>query len=165
MLKDKLREDLKESLKSGDAARRILIGVILSAIKNREFEKRSKLSRTESDISKLETESQLNDEEVIGVISSEIKKRKEAAESYEKGGRPELAENEKKEMEILMNYMPEQMSEEEIKLEIKKTIKESGVVSQKDAGKITGLVMARVKGQADGQLVSKLVRELLSQPL
>ena len=77
MLKEKLNQDLKESLKSGNSQKRMVLGMVLSAVKNREFEKRSKLSKTETDISKLEEQSKLNDEEIIETLSSEIKKRKE----------------------------------------------------------------------------------------
>ncbi len=147
MLKDKLQGDMKEALKSGDSQKRTLLGMVLSAVKNKEIEKRNELT----------------DEDVIGVISSEIKKRKDAVEQFEKGGRPELAEGERKEAEILMTYMPEQMSEEEIRSEIKKVIAETGTKDIKEMGKLIGAVMAKVKGKADGQVVSRLVKEGLSK--
>ena len=162
MIKEKLQQDIKEALKAGDASKRLCLSMIMNAIKNRELEKRTKLSKTEKDASKLEKESELNDEEIIEVIGSEVKKRKESMESYEKGGRPELAQKEKEELDILMDYMPKQMSEDEVREEVKKVIQEIGASGAKDMGKVIGAVMAKVKGKADGQTVSKFVKEELS---
>ncbi len=163
MLKEKLQQDLKDALKSGDSQKRTVIGMVLAAIKNREFEKRTKLSKTEQDISKLEEQSKLNEEEIIETISSEIKKRKDSIEQYEKGGRPELAEKEKEEAEMLMSYMPEQMSEEQIRDEVKKGIAEIGAKDMKEMGKVLGAIMPKLKGKADGQMVSRVVKEELSK--
>lgn len=193
MLKEKLQNGLKESLKSGDVLKRLVLGMLLTAIKNKEFNKRTKLSKTEKDISRLETASLLNDEETIEIVGSEVKKRKEAIESYEKGSRPELAQKEKKELEILMTYMPEQMSEEDVRKLVRQTITEmtssvrgrmstesessadhafqagrtsSGIKDTglpAQAGKVIGQVMAKVKGRTEGDIVSKLVKEELSK--
>ena len=167
---------MKDALKRGDSQKRTLMGMILTAIKNREFEKRNKLSKTEQNVAKLEEQSKLNDEEIVEVISSEIKKRKDAIEQYEKGGRPELAEGERKEAETLMAYMPEQMSNEQIRKVVRQTIVEMGKpgsessesLGEKSAkggqselllpGKVIGAVMAKVKGKADGQMVSRIVK-------
>lgn len=147
MLKEKIQQDIKNALKSGDSKKRIVLGMVLSAVKNKEIEKRS----------------ELGDDDVAAVIASEIKKRKDSIEQFEKGGRPELAEGEKKEAEMLMAYMPEQMSEEEIKTEVKKTIAETGIKDMKEMGKLIGAVMAKVKGKADGQTVNRMVKEELSK--
>ena len=163
MLKEKLQQDVKDALKAGDSEKRVLLGMVMSAIKNREFEKRSKLSKTETDITKLEEGSQLNDEEITEVLSSEIKKRKEAAESFAKGGRQDLAEKEEKESAILMGYMPEQMSEDEIRDIVKKTLAELGLKNIKDMGRAIGAIMAQVKGKADGTMVSRIVKEELGK--
>lgn len=163
MLKDKLQQDVKEALRAGDSEKRVLLGMVLSAIKNKEFEKRSKLSKTETDIQKLEEASRLNDEEIIEVLSSEIKKRKEAAESFTKGGRQDLAQKEEKELTILMSYMPEQMSEDAIRDIVKKTLADLGLKDIKDMGKAIGAVMSQVKGQADGQTVSRIMKEELGK--
>lgn len=163
MLKEKLQSDLKESLKSGDARRRLVIGMVLNSVKNRELEKRSKLSKTESDPAKLNEQSKLNDEEILETIASETKKRKESIESFKAGGRDELAQQEKEELDILMAYMPEQMSEDQICEEVKKTILETGASGLKDMGKLIGLIMAKVKGKADGGTVSRIVKEELAK--
>ncbi|MEK7121167.1 MAG: GatB/YqeY domain-containing protein [Patescibacteria group bacterium] len=147
MLKEKLQQEMKDALKSGDGKKRMVLGMVLSAIKNKEIEKRS----------------ELGDDEVIAVITSEIKKRKDAVEQYEKGGRPELAEQERKEAETLMIYMPEQMSEDEIRTEVKKVISETGAKDIKEMGKLIGAVMTKIRGKADGQVVSRLVKEELSK--
>lgn len=147
MLKEKLQQDIKDALKSGDSKKRMVLGMVLAAIKNKEIEKKG----------------ELGDDDVIAVIASEIKKRKDSVEQFEKGGRPELAEGERKEAEMLVAYMPEQMSEEDIRTEVKKTIAETGVKDMKEMGKVIGAVMAKIKGKADGTLVSKIVKELLSK--
>lgn len=162
MLKEKLSQDQKDSLRAGDSQRRSVIGMVLSAIKNREFDKRAKLSKDITDVAELDKASLLNDEEIIEVISSEIKKRKDSISQFEAGGRPELAEGEKKEIEMLSPYMPEQIPEEELRNIVKETISESGATSIKDMGKVIGAIMPKVKGRADGQVVSQMVKEILS---
>jgi uncharacterized protein YqeY len=129
-------------------------------LKNKEVDNRTKLSKSEP-IEKLEEASKLTDEEVVGVISSEIKKRRDASEQYKKGERPELAEKEESEIKTLSIYMPEQMSEEEVTKIIKETMKEIGASSPKDMGKLMGALMGKVKGKADGNMVSKIVKEEL----
>lgn len=165
MLKEKLQADVKEALKSGNPQKRTLLGMVLSAVKNREFDKRAKVSKTtgETDAVKLDEMSKLNDEEIVETISSEIKKRKDSVEQFEKGGRPELAQQEQAEMDMLMVYMPEQMSEDSIREEVKKAIASTGASGLKDMGKVIGAVMAKVKGKADGTLVSNLVKEELQK--
>lgn len=162
-IREKLQQDVKEALKTGDSEKRVLLGMVLSAIKNKEFEKRAKLSKAETDAVKLEADSKLNDEEIIEVLSSEIKKRKEATESYTKGGRADLAEKEEKELAILMGYMPEQMSEDAIRAMVKKTLADLELKDIKDIGKAIGVIMAQVKGRADGTVVSRIVKEELQK--
>ena len=147
MLKKRLQDDIKTALKSGDKQRRMTLGMVIAAIKNKEIEKRGELS----------------EEEIVAVIASEIKKRRDAVVQYEKGGRPELAEQEKQEMNILMGYMPEQMSEDEIRAEVKKVISEMGAKDIREMGKVIGAVMPKLKGKADGQTVSKIVKEELQK--
>ena len=147
MLKEKLSEDIKNALKSGNKQRRMVLGMVIAAVKNKEIEKQTELS----------------EEDMVAVISSEIKKRRDAVAQYEKGGRPELAEQEKQETNILMGYMPEQMSEEQIREEVKKAIAETGAKDVKEMGKALQVLMPKVKGKADGQLVSRIVKEELSK--
>ena len=147
MLRDKLTQDVKNALKAGDKQRRLVLGMVIAAAKNKEIEKRSELS----------------DEEIIAVISFEIKKRKDAVEQYGKGGRPELAEQEKQEINILMEYLPEQMPEDEIRTEAKKTISDTGAQGIKEMGKVLGALMPKLKSRADGQTVSRIVKEELAK--
>ena len=147
MFKEKLKEDMKTALKAGDAATRSLIGMVLSAIKNREIEKKS----------------ELNDEEVVAVIASEVKKRKDSIAQFEKGGRPELAAVEQKEIDTLMAYLPAQLSDDVVRDVVKSAIAETGATSAKDMGKVIAAVMAKIKGQAEGGKVSQMVKEELAK--
>lgn len=161
MLKEKIQKDLNETLKSGDQLKRLVLGMLMTAIKNRELSKRQQLSKTVSDAVKLEEESRLTDDEALEVISSEVKKHKESIEQFRAGGREELAQKEKSEMDILLVYLPEQLNEEGVRAEIQKTISEINAQGQKDMGKVIGAVMAKFKGRADGGMVSKIAKELL----
>lgn len=101
------------------------------------------------------------DEDVLEVVGREIKKRKESIELYEKGGRQELADKEKKELEILQTYLPEQLSEDEVRKLVADAISLTGAKTIQEMGKVMGALMPQTKGKADGQLVSSIVRESL----
>lgn len=164
MLKEQLKKENNESLKSGNQLKRLVLGMLLSAIRNRELSKRARLSETIADTAELEKQSQLNDEEVLEAVASEIKKRKESVEQFEAANRKELADKEKAEIEILSVYMPAQASEEEIRAEVEKAIKDMGKPPhswRECGGKVIGAVIAKLKGKADGGTVSKIVKELL----
>ena len=161
MLKEQLQKDLMASLKSGDQVKRLVLGMLMTAVKSRELNKRQQLSKSISDAVELEKQSQLTGEELSEVIAGETKNRKESVEQFRAGGREELAQKEKAEMDILMTYMPEQISEDEIRTEVKKTIAELGASGVKDMGKVIGSVMSKIKGRADGGTVSKITKELL----
>lgn len=162
MLKEKLKEDLKTAMKAGDVAKRLTISLMLSVIKNRELEKRGRLAKSGTELSKIETASELTDDEVIEAISSEVKKRKESIMTYEQANRPELAKKEQEELAILMAYMPPQMSEDEIRVMVKQAISQVHPSGIKDMGKVLGHLMPQVKSKADGQVVSTIVKEELS---
>jgi uncharacterized protein YqeY len=149
MLLEKLNEDYKEAVRNKDETKRNTINLLLSALKYRQIELRA-------------SGKELTDEEIIGVISKEIKKRKEAIELYEKGNRQDLAEKEKRELEILESYMPKQLSEEELLKIIDETIKSVGASSPSDVGKVMKELMPKVKGKADGSLVKSLVEKRLA---
>lgn len=137
------------------------MGLLMTAIKNREVAKRTQLSKTITEIAELEKQSQVTDDEVLEVIAGEVKKRKEAIEQFKTGGREDLAQKEKSEMDILAIYLPEQASEDEIRAEVQKTIAELNAQGPKDMGKVIGAVMAKLKGRTEGGMVSKIVKELL----
>lgn len=162
-LKEKLEQDFKEAFKAKEEARVSVLRMLSAAIKNREVEKRTKLSKEEKSVAKLEELSVLNDEEIIGVVSSEIKKRKEAAEQYKQGNRAELAAKEENEIKILSPYMPEQLAEEEVRKIVRETIKETGISGVGEMGKLMGALMPKVKGKVDGGLVSRIVKEELGK--
>jgi len=163
-LKTKLREDFEKFLKEKKEIEVSTLRMLNAAIFNREKEKRYKLSKEKPELKEkdLEKESQLTDEEIVQVIFSEVKKRKEAILLFEKGKREDLAKKEKKEMEILEKYLPEQMSEEEIKKIAQEVIKKIGAKEPKDMGRVMGQLMPKLKGKAEGGLVSKIVKELLA---
>jgi uncharacterized protein YqeY len=159
-LKQQIQNDLKEAMKNKDA---FLLGVLrmaVTAIKNKELEKRTKLSKTEA-IEKLDEMSQLTDEEALAVMLSEAKKRKDAIEEFTKGGRQGLAEKEQKELEALKKYLPEQMGDEEIRKIVVGAIAQTGASDVKEMGKVMAAIMPQVKGKADGSLVNKIVKEEL----
>ncbi len=163
-LKERIQEDLVKSLKGKDELKSSVFRLLLASILNREKEKRYKVYQTKPDLieKELVEKSQLTDEEIIEVISSEIKKRREAALEFEKGKRQGLADKEKKELEILKVYLPEQMSEEKVRKLVEEIIEKVGAKTQKDMGKVMSQLMPKVKGKADGNMVSSIVKELLS---
>lgn len=161
-LKEQIQNELKEAMKAKNEVVLSVLRMLNSAIKNRELEKRAKLAK-EGTEEKLEELSQLNDEEIVSVISSEAKKRKDAIEEFKKAGRRDLVEKEEKELEVLIKYMPEQMGEEEVRKIVNKAIEETGAASVKEMGKVMGVIMPQVKGKADGSLVQKIVKEELEK--
>jgi len=160
-LKDTINEDIKSAMKSGLNDEASALRFLNSVIKNKELEKRNRLSKEGRPLAELEKLSELADEEVINVILGEIKKRKESIAQYKKGGREDLAKKEAAELEILKKYVPEEMPEGELRSIIKKKITEIDGATMKDFGKIMGLVMAEVKGRAEGGAVKKIIEEEL----
>lgn len=161
VLKERINEDLITALKAREKERALVLRTLNAAIKNAEIAKRSKLAKTEEDSEKLIAASMLSDEEVIDVIATQIKQRRDSIVEYEKGNRADLAASEKAEIDILSQYMPAQMSEEEIRKVVASAIAKTGAASPKDMGKVMGALMKEVKGKADGTLISKIVKELL----
>jgi len=146
-LKQQITSDLKQAMKAGDNQRRDVLRMLDSMIKNVEIEKKKR-------------EEGLSDQEAEEVLSRAVKQRKDAVSQYEAGGRADLVEKEQKEIEIIMSYLPEQMSDAEIREEVKKVIVEMGA-DKSQMGQVMGAAMARLKGKADGQLVRKIVEEEL----
>ena len=165
VLKEKIKIDLDKSLKSGEKLILSTLRLLYSVIGNKEIEKRTKIVKRKKDLTEKELikKSQLQDEEIIQVTLSEIKKRKEAILLYKKGKREELAQKEEKETKILEKYLPEQMSDEELQKLAKETIEKVGASSLKDMGKVMKELMIKVKGRAEGSKVSQIIKELLSK--
>lgn len=160
-LKEKIIKDFKETFKAKEETRLSVLKMLQAEIKNAEIAKRTRLvKRTNGSIMEDEC-CELNDEEVLEVIFREIKKRRDSVEMYEKGGRSDLAEKEKKEIEILSAYLPEQMSEDEVRQLAEQAVKESGATGPKEMGKVMAVLMPQIKGKAEGAAVTKIVKELL----
>jgi uncharacterized protein YqeY len=146
-LLQKFDDDLKIAIKTSDRIKTSVLRMTKAALKNKQIDKRGDLS----------------DDDILSVISSLLKQRKESIEQFTKGGREDLAEIEKQELLILQSYLPEQLSPEELDRIISEAIKESSAAGLKDMGKVMRLVMPRVKGVADGKFVNQRVNELLEK--
>jgi len=164
MLKQKIQSDLKSALKEGKREVCSVLRLFLASILSKEKEKRYKIAKSETNLIEKELieKSALTDEEIVEVLFSEIKKRKEAILEYQKGRREDLAKKEKSEMEILQKYLPEQLSEEEIKKLAKEAVNKIGAKEIKDMGKVMAELMPKVKGKVDGSSLSRAVKNLLS---
>jgi len=143
MVQQRLTEDLKTAMKSGDELRRETLRMALAAIQNRELEKGA-----------------LGDEEVLDILRKEAKKREDAAAIYERSGRAEHAEKEKQEIKIIAQYLPVRMQEDDVRKEVQRIL---GKLSSRDIGPAMKSVMAELRGKADAGLISKIVKEELSQ--
>jgi len=140
----------------------------LEAFKNKELEKKSVLSILNSEIKNVEIdfksrEEGLNDEQVLTVIKKKVKQGKDSIEKYRIGGRPELAEKEQKEIDILQQYLPEELTEEEVEKIVKEIIKENKIDDPSKIGMAMGSAMKKLQGQADGNIVRKIVNKLLQK--
>lgn len=145
-LKEQIPEDIKNALRSKSALELSVLRMLQSALKNKEIDKNKE---------------ELTDEDVISVVGAEIKKRRDAAKEFEKVNRPDAADQEKAEIDILMKYMPEQMGEDEIRGIVKKAVEETQAEGMKDIGKVMKVLMPQTKGKADGSVVNTIVREEL----
>lgn len=141
-----LNKDMISSLKAGEKLRLSTLRMLISAVKMKQ----------------IDAKRDLTDEEIISLIQTLIKQRNEAAKVYKEGGREELAQKEKDEIEFLKVYMPEQLSEEEVRAQIQKIKIDTGASSMGDMGSLMKASMAVLKGKADGSLVNKIVKEVLS---
>jgi uncharacterized protein len=149
MLKQKLREELKQSMLSRQELKTSVLRMLLSGINYYEIQKGG-------------AGYEATDEDVLVVIQKEAKQRRDSIEEYKKAQRQELVDKETEELEMLKIYLPQQMSEAEIKSLVKDAIGQTGAKTITDMGKVMGALMLKVKGKADGGLVSKIVRESLS---
>ena len=145
-IKDRLQDDWKVALKAKDKFTSSVISTAKAAV----------LLVEKTDNRKLE------DDEVITILAKEIKQRREAMLEFEKGNRQDLIDQSKAEIEILLKYLPQQLSEEEIKQLVKESAEEVGANSIKDMGKVMSAVRPKVVGKADGKLVSEIVKEYLN---
>src|SRR3989338_1979628 len=158
-----IQEALKQSMLKKDELRTGTLRMLLSAIANKEKEKRYKVSKTEPNLTEqeLQAKSELSLQEFQDAVSFDVKKRREAIEGFERGGRKEQAEKERKEMEILLPYLPAQLSEDEIRKLVQDAVEKVGAESLQDIGRVMGILAPQTKGKADGVFVNKIVKELL----
>ena len=133
-------------MKSKDSVKLGTVRGVISAVKNQEIDLKKELS----------------EEEILTIVSREVKKRKEAAVLYEKGNRPELKDKEIQEMKILKTYLPEQVSEKDLRRRIQEVIAETGAEGMKDFGKIMKTLVPEFKGKADNSLIKELANEYLN---
>lgn len=147
---EKIEQEFKEALREGRETAVAALRLFKSALKNKEIELRAK-------------KRELGEEDALEVLRREVKKRKESIEAFKKGGRDDLADKEREELEIILKYLPKQLDEKELKEIIKRIIQPLGKLSDKDFGRVMGLAMKEAKGRADGNLTSKIVKEILAE--
>lgn len=145
-LKEKLMDDLKEAMKNKEQVKKSVVTLIRSAIKQKEVDERIELS----------------DDDILTVISKQVKQRKDALEDFKKGGREDLIAQTQEEIAILSSYLPPQLSDEELESIIKEVIEKVGASSMKDMGKIMGMANPIVKGRADGKRMNEIVKKILA---
>jgi uncharacterized protein YqeY len=150
MLRDDINNSLKAAMKAKDERRISTLRLVNSALKNADIEARG------------QSKGPLGDDELLGLLQKMVKQRHESIELYEKGGRPELAQQERDEIAIIAAYLPKQMSEDEVKAAIAQAIQETGAAGMKDMGKVTGVLKSKHAGKMDFAKVSALVKGALS---
>jgi uncharacterized protein YqeY len=147
-IRERLDADLKDAMRAKDEVKLITIRAIKSAIKYKEVEGEAKV---------------LDDAGILTVVTTEVKKRRDAAAEYKAANRADLAEKEEKEIVVLQHYLPAQLSAEQLAGEISKAIAEAGAKSVKDLGAVMKIVTPRLKGQAEGKAISDEVKAQLSK--
>ena len=146
MNKQKLQEELKQSMLARNELKTSVLRLLLSAINYYEIQKGG-------------AGYQASEEDILSVMQNQAKQRRDSIEQFKIAGRQELVDKEAKELEILNTYLPEQMGEEEITKLVKEAISQTGATSMADMGKLMGALMPKVKGKADGNLVSSIVKK------
>ncbi|NTU62234.1 MAG: GatB/YqeY domain-containing protein [Chloroflexi bacterium] len=185
-IKDQLQADLKTAMLSKQELRRDVIRFTQAAIKNAELAKQQKLVKERSHlwqtgqvdengnpiIDEAEREKQLaeiaklvplTDDEQLTVLTTEVKRRRETIADADKAGRPEIVAREQAELDVVLGYLPKQMSREEVTAAAQQVVAEVGAKGPQDTGKVMGKLMPQLKGKADGKLISEVVKELLTQ--
>lgn len=144
-LQDQINEDFKQAMKEQDEERLSVLKMLRSELRNEEIEQGG----------------DLEEGDVIQLLSREAKQRRDSIEQYEDGGRDDLAEKERQELELIESYLPEPLSNEELEDVVEEVIDEVGAEDMSDMGSVMGPLMSRIRGRADGDLANKLVRERL----
>lgn len=144
-LKEQMLEDLKTAMKDRDVIRKNTVQMVRSAVL--QVEKDSKIT--------------LDDDGILEVIAKELKKRRDVLPEYEKSGRQDLIDGLKAEIEVLLQYLPKQLTEEELEVIVRQAVKDTGASSARDMGKVMQAVMPQVKGKADGKMINNIVKKIL----
>lgn len=149
-LQRRLEEEMKTAMRQGDTLKVSVIRLLRASLKNKEIEKGKGRPLTDPDI--------------LEIIVSATKQRKDSIEQFQKGGRMDLAAKEQKELSILQTFLPEPLTSEELKVKAEALIKEIGAQGPKDMGRVMKALMPQVTGRVDGAVVGQVVKELLSHP-
>lgn len=147
-LKERLTEDMKQAMREREAGkfRLSVIRMVLASIKNVEINERRELTQ----------------EDLLAIMSKEVKMRRDSLEEFKKADREDLAAQAQAEIDILVAYLPTQLSESEIREIVKEAVEQTGASTAKDMGKVMAAIMPKTKGRADGKVVNQIVREFLS---
>lgn len=145
-IKQKLSDDLKQAMKSGDKLKRSVIRMLMAAITNAEIARRAALT----------------DADILGVIAKDVKQHQESIDSFKLGNRQDLVDKEEAEKAILQTYLPQQMTHAEIVEATRRVIEEVGAQGPGDKGKVMPKLIAQLKGKADGREINEVVTELLT---
>ena len=145
-LKQKLTDDLKQAMKDGDKVKRSAIRLLMTAINNAEIARRAPLE----------------DADILGIITKEVRQRRESIEAFKQGNRQDLVAQEEAELAILQEYLPQQMTRDEVAEAARRGIEEVGALGLGDKGKVMPKLIAQLKGRADGQEINAVVSELLA---
>ncbi|WP_129596763.1 GatB/YqeY domain-containing protein [Anaerophilus nitritogenes] len=145
LLKERLMADLKEAMKEKNKMKKSVVTLLRSAIKQYEIDHKV----------------ELDDESILDIISKQVKQKKDAIDEFTKGDRQDLVDEAKAEIDILMGYLPEQLTKEELSQIVSQVIDEVGANSMKDMGKIMSAIMPKVKGRADGKTINQIIKQFL----
>jgi uncharacterized protein YqeY len=148
-IKERLNEDMKQAMKDKEAGklRLSVIRMVRASIKNVEIDRKK----------------ELGDEEVLDVLAREVKMRRDSLEEFKKGNRPDLVAGLEQEIDILMGYLPRQLSDEEVRALVAEAVASTGAAGPKDMGKVMAALMPKVKGRADGKTVNTMVKDALNK--
>ena len=146
-LKQRLSDDLKQAMKSGDVVKRSAIRLLMASISNAEIAKRAALEEAD----------------ILGIIAKEVRQHQESIDAFRQGNRQDLVAKEEAEMAVLQGYLPQQMTREEVVEAARQVIGEMGAQGPGDKGKVMPRIIAQLKGRADGRVINEVVSELLSQ--
>lgn len=144
-LKERLLEDMKLAMKAKDTVRKNAVQMARAAVL--QVEKDNRIT--------------LDDDGIVEIIAKEVKKRRDSLPDFERAGRQDLVDDLKREIEILMQYLPQQLTEEELEVFVREAIQESGASSIKDMGRVMQAVMPKVKGRADGKMINQIAKKIL----